>query len=73
MSDEGTEVGIHEGVGGALSGDDNVIGEPDAETGADAGVGCVGQVICIYPYVPLKKRERCKILRPFGIGHNVPF
>ena len=49
----GTEVGIHGGVRGAVSGDDDVIGEPDGETGGDDGVGCVGQVICIYPYVPL--------------------
>ena len=27
MSDGGAEVGIHGGVGGALSGDDNVLGE----------------------------------------------
>ena len=49
---EGTEVGIHGGVGGAVFGDDDGIGEPDGETGGDDGVGCVGQVICIYPYVP---------------------
>jgi hypothetical protein len=54
MSGGGAEVGIHGGVGGALSGNDNVIGEPDAETGGDDGVGCVGQVICIYLYVPLR-------------------
>jgi len=27
-----------DGVGGAVSGDDNVLGEPDAETGGDGGV-----------------------------------
>lgn len=47
------EVGIHGGVGGAVSGNDDVAGEPDGESGGDGGVGCVGQVICIYPYVPL--------------------
>ena len=47
------EVGIHGGVGGAVSWDDDVIGEPDGETGEDDGVGCVGQVIFIYPYGPL--------------------
>ena len=41
------------GVDGAVSGDDDVIGEPDGETGGDDGVGCVEEVICIYPYVPL--------------------
>ncbi len=53
MSGAGEEVGIHGGVGGAVSGDDDVIGEPDGETGGDDGAGCVGEVICIYPYVPL--------------------
>jgi hypothetical protein len=41
------------GVGGAVSGDDDSIGEPDAETGGDYGVGRVGEVISLYPYVPL--------------------
>jgi len=50
----GAEVGIHGGVGGAVSGDDYVIGETDGETEGDDGVGCLGQVICIDPYVPLK-------------------
>ena len=53
MSDGGAEVGIHGGVGGAVSGDDDVLGEPDGQTGGDDGVGCMGQVICIYPYVPV--------------------
>ena len=44
---------MHGGIGGAVSEDDDGIGEPDGETGGDEGVGCVGQVICIYPYVPL--------------------
>ena len=29
------------------------FGEPDGKTGGNDGVGCVGEVICIYPYVPL--------------------
>jgi hypothetical protein len=33
MSGGGAEVGIHGGVGGAVSWDDGVIGEPDGETG----------------------------------------
>ena len=49
---EGTEVGIYRGVSGAVSGDDESIGETDGETGGDDGVGWMGQVICIYPYVP---------------------
>ena len=53
LSGGGAEVGIHGGVGGAVSGDDDVLGEPDGETGGDDGAGCVGEVICIYPYVPL--------------------
>jgi len=50
---DGTEVGIHGGIGGAVSGDDDDIGEPDSESGRDDGVGWMGQVISIYPYVPL--------------------
>ena len=53
LSGGGAEVGIHRGVGGTVSGDDDVIGEPDGQTGGDDGVGCMGQVICIDPYVPL--------------------
>jgi hypothetical protein len=32
---DGTEVGIHRGVGGAISGDDASIGEPDGKTRGD--------------------------------------
>ena len=46
------KLGYTGGVGGAVSGDDDVLGEPDGETGGDDGVGCMGQVICIYSYVP---------------------
>ena len=53
MSGGGAEVGIHGGVGGAVSEDDHLIGEPDVVTGGDDGVGYMGQVIYIYPYVPL--------------------
>jgi hypothetical protein len=49
---DGTEVGIHGGVDGAVSGDDDGIGAPDGNAGGDDGVGRMGQVICIYPYVP---------------------
>ena len=64
MPDGGAEVGIHGGVGGAVSGDDSVLGEPDGESGGDGGVGCMGQVICIYPYVPLNSYGRRCHLRP---------
>ena len=53
MSGGDVEAGMHGGVGGAVSGDDDVIGEPDGENGGDDEVGCVGQVICTYPYVNL--------------------
>jgi len=38
LSGGGAEVGKHGGVGGAVSGDDNVFDEPDVETGGDSGV-----------------------------------
>ncbi len=41
---------------GATSPAYDVLGEPDGETGGDAGVGGVGRIICIYPYVPLFSR-----------------
>jgi hypothetical protein len=50
---EDTEVGIHGGVSGAVSGNDDGIGEADGETGGDDGIGWMGQINCIYPYVPL--------------------
>jgi len=53
-----TGVGIHGGVGGVASGDDDVLGEPDGKTGGDDGVGWMGQVISIYPYVPLNTETR---------------
>ena len=55
---EGAKVGIHGGVSGAVSGDDDGSGEADGETGGDDGVGWMGQVICIYPYVPLTLRPQ---------------
>jgi hypothetical protein len=45
---------VHRGVVGAVTEDDDGIGESDGETGGNDGVGWMGQVICIYPYVPLK-------------------
>jgi len=33
---------MHGGVGGAVSGDNNVLGEPDGKTGGDDGVGWMG-------------------------------
>jgi hypothetical protein len=55
---DGTEVGIHGAVSGAVSGDGDGIGGPDGKTGGDDGVGRMGQVICIYPYVPFKPEDR---------------
>jgi hypothetical protein len=34
------------------------FGEPDGKTGGNDGIGCVGEVICIYPYVPLKSKYK---------------
>ena len=50
----GMEVGVCGGVGVAVSGDDDVVGEPDNETGGNNGVGEMRQVICICPYVPIR-------------------
>jgi hypothetical protein len=68
MSGGGAEVGIHRGVGGTVSGDDNGIGEPDGETEGDDGVGCLGQVIYIYPYVPLNSPLVAGITAYFVLG-----
>ena len=46
------EVGIHGGVGGAVSGNDAVVGEPDGESGGDGGAGWLERVIPLCPYVP---------------------
>jgi len=53
-------------VGGAVSGDDDRIGEPDGKTGGDDGVGWMGQIICIYPYVPLILLEKMKGIKRYG-------
>ena len=62
---EGTEVGIHGGVSGAVSGDDDGIGEVDGETGGDDGVGWMGQVICIYPYVRMSPKLSIDPIFPY--------
>ena len=49
---DGEEVGIHRGVGGAVTGDDDLIGEPDGETGGEGAVLWIRQIISFYPYVP---------------------
>ena len=46
------EVVIHGDVGGAVSGNDDVAGEPDGESGGDGGVGWLERVIPLCPYVP---------------------
>ena len=40
------------GVGGAVSGDDDVVGEPDGESRGRGGVVRTREVICICTYVP---------------------
>ena len=42
LSGGGEKVGIHGGDCGAVSRDDDVLGEPDGETGGDDGAGHVG-------------------------------
>jgi hypothetical protein len=62
------------GIGGAVSGDDDGIGAPDGKTGGDDGVGRMGQVICIYPYVPFNhgwiKKGRIVIIMSFFVGFS---
>jgi hypothetical protein len=52
LSGDSAEVGIHGGVGGAVSGNDDVAGEPDGESGGDGEVGWLERVIPLCPYVP---------------------
>jgi len=44
--------GLYIMFGGAVFGDDDIVGRSDSETAEDEGVRCVGQSICIYPYAP---------------------
>jgi hypothetical protein len=53
LSGGSAEVGIHGGVGGSVSENDDVAGEPDGESGGDGGVGWLERVIPLCPYVPL--------------------
>ena len=46
------EVGIHGSVGGSVSENDNVAGEPDGESRGDGGVGWLERVNPLCPYVP---------------------
>jgi hypothetical protein len=59
---DGTEVGMHGDVSGAVSRDDDILGEPNGETGGDDGVGWMGQVIYIYPYVSLNTHVKSHII-----------
>ncbi len=61
MSGGDAEVRIHGGVSGTVSGDDDVLGEPDGQIRGDEGVGCMRQVICIYPYVIYYGRARLNL------------
>jgi len=53
LSGGSAEVGIHGGVVGSVSENDDVAGEPDGESGGDGGVGWLERVIPLCPYVPL--------------------
>ena len=44
--------GLYIMFGGAVSGNDDVAGEPDGETGEDGGVEWLERVIPLCPYVP---------------------
>ena len=46
------EVGIHGSVGGSVSENDDVAGEPDGESRGGGGVGWLERVIPLSPYVP---------------------
>ena len=71
---DGAEVGILDGSGGPVSGEDDVIGEPDGETRGDDGVGWMGQVICIYPYVPLTSSSQGHSCNEFNkVKFNLTF
>jgi len=47
-----TEDGLHGGVGGAVSGNDDVIGEPEGEAGEGGGDSRVGKVSSLCTYIP---------------------
>ena len=47
-----SEVWIHSGVGGIISGNDDVAGEPDDASGADDAVGWLVRVIPFSPTFP---------------------
>ena len=49
LSGGSAEVGIHGGVGGSVSENDDVAGEPDGESGEDGGVGWLERVIPLCP------------------------
>jgi len=48
----GVKAGIHGSVGGPVSENDDVAGEPDGESRGGGGVGCLERVIPLGPYVP---------------------
>jgi len=51
LSSGSAEVGIHGGVGGSVSGNEDVALELDGESGGDGGVGWLKRVIPLCPYV----------------------
>jgi hypothetical protein len=63
---DGAEVWVHRGVDGTVFEDDDVLGKPNGETRGDDGVGWMGQVICIYPCIPLILLEKMKGIKRYG-------
>jgi len=49
LSGSSSEVGIHGGVGGSVSENDDVAGEPDGEAVGNGGVGWFERVIPLCP------------------------
>ena len=49
---DGAEVWMYGCVGAALSGDGDIIGEPDGETGGYDTDVWIREIISFYPYVP---------------------
>ena len=72
MSDDSAEVGIHGGVGGAVSGNDDVAGEPDRESGGDGGVEWLERVIPFCPYIPFLPYVPMATSLPFYASPDPP-
>jgi len=53
LSGDSADLGVYDGLGGAVYGNDDVAGEPDGESGGDGGVEWLERVIPLCPYIPL--------------------